>query len=346
MKVIAISGIIGWDFSANDIRIALGEADGDEIEVQVSSPGGLVFDGLEIYNLIKNYKGRKTTRLTGLAASMASYIVLAADRVLAEENAVYMIHNAKGLAFGDYKAMRKTASVLDGFSRILAVAYSRKSGKSENEIRAMMDAETFLFGQEAVDEGFVDEIVRVPGSEADKKSAVAQALIEIERCKKILAEVETRDDVSKAAALLGSMPGVAGKSNTAAKAESNSEEVEVGITLETLKAEHQDVYRQAVALGEERGVKRERERIEALRKWDDPACKQIVEEAMASGKTENDVLPKLMAAMKGAASETPPDVETAAVGNGAGADPDGEGDELSPEEAAARMRKIMRGEVK
>ena len=212
MKVIAISGVIGWDIEPKDIRAALEEAAGEDIDVQVSSPGGWVVDGLEIYNLIRNYKGNKQTHLMGLAASMASYIVLAGDRIIAEDNAVFMVHNVMGIAFGDHRDMRKSADVFEGMSKLLAKAYIRKSGKSAEEIEAMMDEETFLFGDEILDAGFVDEIIPAEDGANDKDAAVALAQISMSGCKKIMEEKHEKNQIEKAAAMLGNMskPGVGG----------------------------------------------------------------------------------------------------------------------------------------
>ncbi len=207
MKTIAISGIIGWDVTAKDIRSELDKAKGEDIEVQVSSPGGLVTDGLEIYNLIKNYEGNKSSRLMGLAASMASYIVLAGDKVIAEDNAIYMIHNAMGIAWGDKNTMQKMSDILAGFSRIFAKAYARKSGKSIKEIEDLMDDETFYFGQEILDEGFVDEIVPAPeDAEKDKAAMLSMAMAQIEQCENHVRKTETMDHIFKIAAILKESP--------------------------------------------------------------------------------------------------------------------------------------------
>ena len=118
MKIIPISGIIGWDISAKEIRAALDTAGGEEIEVQIASPGGFIYDGLEIFNLIRNYKGAKSTRLMGMAASMASYIAMAGDRVIAEDNSIFMIHNAWGGAVGDVLSWRRRGGLGGGFTSL------------------------------------------------------------------------------------------------------------------------------------------------------------------------------------------------------------------------------------
>ena len=207
MRIISISGIIGLDIEPKDIRAELEEAKGEEIEIQISSPGGLVSPGLEIFNLIRNYEGNKTSRLMGLAASMASYIVLAGDKVIAEENSIYMVHNVMGIAWGDKNTMQKMSEILAGFSRIFAKAYARKSGKSIKEIEALMDNESYFFGQEILDEGFADEIVPAPeDAEKDKAAILSMAIAQIEQCENHVRKTENMDRIFEIAAILKESP--------------------------------------------------------------------------------------------------------------------------------------------
>ncbi len=336
MKVISISGVIGWDVTAKDIRSELDKAKGEDIEVQVSSPGGLVIDGLEIYNLIKNYEGNKSSRLMGLAASMASYIVLAGDKVIAEDNAIYMIHNAMGIAWGDKNTMQKMSEILAGFSRIFAKAYARKSGKSIKEIEDLMDDETFYFGQEILDEGFVDEIVPAPeDAEKDKAAMLSMAMAQIEQCKKVISELETSETLVRAAAIFGNLETEAVGPDEAVEAATKTKKQEVkNMNLDELKKEHPALYAEIFGAGREegeaKGIKQERERVLALIGWKEADAANekvasIVAEAIASGKTEEEVKPQLSVAVRdfakgpGDAGENPPDVSTSSTSTGAGA---------------------------
>ena len=99
---IKIDGEIGWDIKAREIKGQLEESTGD-ITIEISSPGGSVYQGVSIFNAIKQYnKGTVTTVITSLAASMASYIAIAGDTIKAYDNAVYMIHNASVFSWGDH----------------------------------------------------------------------------------------------------------------------------------------------------------------------------------------------------------------------------------------------------
>jgi len=202
-EVISIDGVIGWDVTADSVRDQLKEANGKPIEVQISSPGGSVFAGISIFNLIKNYKGEKSTKIIGLAASMGSYIALATDKVSAEENAVYMIHNASTFSWGDHRELRKTANTIESLTNLLGRKYQAKTGKDKEEITALMDDETWLFGQEIVDAGFADEIFTSDDSDAQaesKEDAVALAKMSFEDCTAKLKEANNKEELEQIAA--------------------------------------------------------------------------------------------------------------------------------------------------
>lgn len=321
VKTIAISGIIGWEVLAEDIREKLTEAAGDDIDIEVSSPGGLVSEGLEIYNLIKNYQGNKTTHLMGLAASMASYIVLAGDKITAEDNAVYMIHNARGIALGDQNELRKTANIIEGMSSTFAKAYSKKSGKPIAEIKQMMNEETYLFGNEILDAGFVDEIIPAGDGPETKEEAVALADYAMSVCEEKLKEA--KDDAEKAVAMISqftmeSKPALPDTNKTAAKAEESKEAK--GMTLEELKKENPSVYAEAV----EEGRNAERERRNALKgiaagDAENESLSAVIEEAIVNGIAVNDVAlqTKVNVAIRDGKKldgENPPVVATEAAG--------------------------------
>lgn len=183
MKTIVISGEIGFGgIAAETVRKELNAARGEDIEVHFSSPGGSVFAGIEIFNLFRDYKrkhpgARLTSRIIGLAASMASYLAVnpAFDIVTAEDNGIMMIHNAWGGTSGDYREMKRMAEMLDGVTDLLAAAYMARTGKSREEVRSMMDAETWLFGAEIVDAGLADEIIRTGTAPVDKAAAITRA---------------------------------------------------------------------------------------------------------------------------------------------------------------------------
>ena len=208
-KIIALSGDVGWEITAEGLRTELVEANGSDVEFHISSRGGVVFEGIEMFNLIRAYKGNTKSVLTGIAASMGSYILLASDKVVAYDNATFMIHNALSFAIGNHNDMRKTADVLESLSGMLAKVYASKTGKSMKEIKALMDDETWSFGQEILDAGFVDEIIESPESEGDtdgKESALISARASVESCLTRMRDSEAaNDDFTKAVAYVDSM---------------------------------------------------------------------------------------------------------------------------------------------
>ena len=205
-KTISIRGAIGFEARAENLKKALDEAKGQPVKIEINSPGGFVFEGLDMFNLIRDYKGHTEVVLMGLAASMASYIALAADRVIAHDNAVYMIHNALTISVGNHNDMRKTADRLEGISNLIAKQYIAKSGKSVAEIKRMMDDETFLFGDEMKDAGFVDEIIEAPNDAKhhdDKDSAITEARMSVDNCRSLMKESEAANqDLEKAVAFM------------------------------------------------------------------------------------------------------------------------------------------------
>lgn len=128
----------------------------DNLHIHINSPGGEVDDGIAIYNTLRNHSARKTTFIDSLAASAASFIALAADEVVIALTGQVMIHDASTIAIGDAAELRQTADLLDRYSDNIAGIYSRKSGKTVDEFRELMRAETWFTGAEAVEAGLAD----------------------------------------------------------------------------------------------------------------------------------------------------------------------------------------------
>jgi ATP-dependent protease ClpP protease subunit len=154
---ISIHDEIGsWGVSAKDFLAQLRSiAAATPIHLSLHSPGGEVFDGLAIYHALKA-RGNVTVRIEGLAASMASVIAMAGTRIEMPRNAFLMIHNPSGFAMGDAADMRQLADLLDKIKSSLVAAYRDRTKKTDEDIMDMMDAETWLTGEEAVEHGFAD----------------------------------------------------------------------------------------------------------------------------------------------------------------------------------------------
>lgn len=148
---------IGAKQFAKDLK-ELGDI--DDLDVRINSPGGSVFEGLTIYNLLKQHSAEKTVYIDGLAASIASVIAMSGDIIVMPENATMMIHNPWSLAIGDADAMRKEADVLDKIKVGIVSAYRDKTGKTDEDLSSLMDAETWMTAAEAVEMGFADEMTK------------------------------------------------------------------------------------------------------------------------------------------------------------------------------------------
>jgi ATP-dependent Clp protease, protease subunit len=147
-----------WGVRASDFVKDLGQIKSGTINLRVNSPGGSVFDGLSIYNALRQHSARVVVHIDGLAASIASIIALAGDEVRMAKNAFFMIHEPWSISMGNADDLRKEADLLDKVQDTLAQTYVDKSGKSKKEITEYMAAETWFTADEAVAAGLVDSI--------------------------------------------------------------------------------------------------------------------------------------------------------------------------------------------
>jgi ATP-dependent Clp endopeptidase proteolytic subunit ClpP len=182
---LAIDGVIdtGSDWYSDAVtpkafRAALDAHDGQDIIVSINSPGGDVFAGFEIYNMLAARKGGTTVRVMGLAASAASYIAMAADpgKLQMCRASMMMIHNPWSWAYGNAEEMRKQAEVLDAIGSVMVDIYMQRATCAEEELRAMLDAERYLSPTEALNAGLCDEIID-PAEEDDDEETQAMAAL-------------------------------------------------------------------------------------------------------------------------------------------------------------------------
>lgn len=182
---LAIDGVIdtGSDWYSDAVtpkafRAALDAHAGQDIVVSINSPGGDVFAGFEIYNMLAARKGGTTVRVMGLAASAASYIAMAADpgKLQMCRASMMMIHNPWSWAYGNAEEMRKQAEVLDAIGSVMVDIYMQRATCAEEELRAMLDAERYLSPTEALAAGLCDEIID-PAEEDDDDETQAMAAL-------------------------------------------------------------------------------------------------------------------------------------------------------------------------
>ncbi|WP_442959010.1 ClpP-like prohead protease/major capsid protein fusion protein [Providencia sp. PROV112] len=149
-----------WGISAKRFTedlISLGNI--SHINLHIHSPGGEVFEGIAIYNQLKNHNATITVYIDGLAASMASVIAMVGDEVKMPKNAMMMIHKPWGVSWGDANDMRDYADLLDKVENVLIPAYMEKTGKTKEEIEAMLGEETWLTAEECVEHGFANTVI-------------------------------------------------------------------------------------------------------------------------------------------------------------------------------------------
>ena len=148
-----------WGISALDVARVISTLDPDTtLNIRLNSPGGDVFEARAISTAIKNHPGKVVVYIDGLAASAATTIASAADAVEIAEGSFYMIHNAWTFAMGDKSVLRETADLLEKVDGAISNDYASRTGIGQEEIAAMMDAETWLDAQQAVDMKFADRL--------------------------------------------------------------------------------------------------------------------------------------------------------------------------------------------
>lgn len=274
------------EISANYVRNQLKAfpENENELRIVIDSPGGDVFEGVTIFNVIRDFARNNpsvkiTTYIQGMAASMASAIALAANavsdsnKVIAEDNSIFMIHDAWGYVIGNENDMREAAEYFAMIDSMLSSIYMRKTGKSENDIRSMMDAETWLWGKNILEAGFVDEIIDSENN-ADESANMNDSLIsaraEFKKSRELVNSMnlkrggeELKRDWAAAAVAIGFKGGEPSKAEALASVE-NKKGGCMKITAEELKRDNPDVYSQVFQDGEAAGVKKEQARVNRL----------------------------------------------------------------------------------
>jgi ATP-dependent Clp protease, protease subunit len=159
--VIRMEGVISADYglAARDLSAALTQAGGADVVLEMNSPGGDVFEGRAMAAAIAQYPGTVTARVIGLAASAMTCVSSACDTVEMFEGAMFMVHKASTIAWGNADDLTKTAALLNKVDGAIVADYVRKTGQAEAQISDWVAAETWFTAQEAVDNGFANAII-------------------------------------------------------------------------------------------------------------------------------------------------------------------------------------------
>lgn len=146
------------DITPKNFKNELISSEGD-IVVWLNSPGGDVFAASQIYNMLKEYNGKVTVKIDGIAASAASVIAMAGEEILMSPVAMMMIHNPATVIFGEASDFQSGIDMLSEVKESIINAYEKKTALPRNKISKMMDAETWFSAQKAVELGFADKIL-------------------------------------------------------------------------------------------------------------------------------------------------------------------------------------------
>lgn len=217
----------GEGVTAKRISAALRSIGNKDVIVTINSPGGDYFEGLAIYNLLRDHPAKVTVKIAGIAASAASVIAMAGDEVQIARAGFIMIHNTWVIAAGDRHALRDVADWLQPFDETAVDIYAARTGLEPKDIAKLLDRETWIGGKEAVEQGFADSLLAADEIDAKAKNSIeGRPVVAAHKIDSLLA----RAGVSKSerrellAAMKGGMSGAAptGMSGAAVVAEVES----------------------------------------------------------------------------------------------------------------------------
>lgn len=201
MKKIRLDGYVGFQINSKDFADELKSAAGDDVEITLNTEGGNVFQAFDIFQQMREYSGNVVVKMGGIVASAGTVIAAGADRIQNSMITAFMIHNATAFVDGDYKAHKEASDLLRRINQHLALNYSKMTGKTEKEIYALMDAETWLFGKEIKEAGFSHDLTDEDIAGVSNRSEILiSARASYEKCIERFREVPLKDsDISKTA---------------------------------------------------------------------------------------------------------------------------------------------------
>ncbi|PNU04149.1 peptidase [Novosphingobium guangzhouense] len=182
-NVITMFEVIGEDWwtgggvTAKKVAAQLRAIGDRPVEVQINSPGGDMFEGLAIYNVLREHPQDITVKVMGMAASAASVIAMAGDTVQIGAASFIMIHNCWVVAAGNRNDMAEVAEFLAPFDQAMADVYAQRSGRTAAECAKWMDQETYMSGSVAIERGFADELLSADQTKVDEKAKASDAAV-------------------------------------------------------------------------------------------------------------------------------------------------------------------------
>lgn len=209
-RILTLSGVIAEESWFDDevtpkiFRDELMSGEGD-ITVWINSPGGDCIAAAQIYNMLLEYKGNVTIKIDGIAASAASVVAMAGNKVIMSPVSMLMIHNPMTMAAGDTTEMKKAISMLTEVKESIINAYELKTGMSRDKIAKLMDAETWMDANKAVELGFADEILSRESSVKPSAMMYSENVVSRKLWNKISAKYRPKDQGRTVATLLRSL---------------------------------------------------------------------------------------------------------------------------------------------
>lgn len=178
-NVITMFDIVGEDFwsgggiTAKKVASQLRAIGDRPVEVQINSPGGDMFEGIAVYNVLREHSQPITVKIMGMAASAASVIAMAGDEIQIGAASFVMIHNCWVLAIGNRHDMRETADFLEPFDQAMVDLYAQRTGQEAKAVSKWMDAETYMSGSQAIERGFADALLAADAITVDEDAKAA-----------------------------------------------------------------------------------------------------------------------------------------------------------------------------
>lgn len=209
-RILTLSGVIAEESWFDDevtpkiFRDELMSGEGD-ITVWINSPGGDCIAAAQIYNMLLEYKGNVTIKIDGIAASAASVVAMAGNKVIMSPVSMLMIHNPMTMAAGDTTEMKKAISMLTEVKESIINAYELKTGMGRGKIAKLMDAETWMDANKAVELGFADEILSRESSVKPSAMMYSENVVSRKLWNKISAKYRPKEQGRTVAALLRSL---------------------------------------------------------------------------------------------------------------------------------------------
>lgn len=236
LSEINILGEIGDSWESSDttfdrVNKKLDVAAGSDVVVNINSFGGDMFEGVAIYNALRQYSGKVTTKIMGIAASAASLIALSGDDIYMAESSFLMIHNAWVFTYGNKNELRETSNKLDQFDNAMADIYTLRMGIGKDDVIKMMNEESYIGGTQAIEMGIAASLFENTGMTLEEDGVIAAHKVDLLLAKQGIPRSKRRE-------LLGSIKGTqnAAKSSTHDAAQRSELADGIADLLKTLKS--------------------------------------------------------------------------------------------------------------